>query len=287
MLLRRRSVIAVAAAFGAATVYASVASATMTRVGLATRSATVPHASSHPLTWRGRPWGTPRLIRVDALHVANVRPSPMVDDLHRRRKHPPGGSPPPTVPPPSGAAQCGLPGPGTNEYSTEGWKVPGARTMQFNPSTTPAGLANVASSLQGALNAWAGADARAPRLTVTTGFTTTSPVADHQDEAMFGALDSSTLSETFTWTWSNGDVESDIVLNSNAAWFQAPSEGSGCYQVAAYDVQDVLAHETGHLYGLGHAPNSPYNTMYPTALTGETYKRSLASGDSLGLNSLY
>ncbi|MBV8981045.1 MAG: matrixin family metalloprotease [Acidimicrobiia bacterium] len=272
MLLGRRPVFAGIAAVAAATIYASAGSA-----------ATTHPAPPHPLTWRGRPWGTARLVRVDALRVSNVRPSPAVEDLRRRRRRPPGGSPPP----PNGVAMCGLPGPGTNEYSTEGWKVLGARTMQFNPSTTPAGLANVASSLQGALDAWAGADARAPRLTATTGSTTTSPVADHQDEAMFGALGSTTLSETFTWTWSDGDVESDIVLNASAAWFQAPSEGSGCYQVAAYDVQDVLAHETGHLYGLGHAPNSPYNTMYPTATTGETYKRSLASGDSLGINSIY
>lgn len=270
----KRTPLAVVAAVAAATVHASMA------------SATPPRATSHPLTWRGRPWGTARLVRVDALRVPNVRPPLTVEDARRHRRHSP-GSPPPPTPPPTGVADCGLPGPGTNEYTTEGWKVAGARTMQFNPSTAPAGLANVASSLQGALDAWAGADARAPRLTVTTGAATSSPVADHQDEAMFGALDSTTLSETWTWTWSTGDVESDIVLNANAAWFQAPSEGSGCYQVAAYDVQDVLAHESGHLYGLGHAPNSPYNTMYPTALTGETYKRSLASGDSLGINSLY
>jgi hypothetical protein len=159
--------------------------------------------------------------------------------------------------------------------------------MHFSASTTPGGLSGVASSLQAALNAWSAADSRAPAIAVASDGTATGPSADHQDDAMFAPMDSLTLAVTYTWQWSDGDVESDIVLNSGGAWFQAPAEGSGCYPVAAYDVQDTLTHESGHLYGLGHAPNSPYNTMYPSALPGETYKLSLAPGDALGINHIY
>jgi hypothetical protein len=33
--------------------------------------------------------------------------------------------------------------------------------------------------------------------------------------------------------------------------------------------------------------SSAFNTMAPTATTGETYKRSLASGDAAGMRAIY
>jgi hypothetical protein len=179
------------------------------------------------------------------------------------------------------------PGPGTNQFALDGFKVQGPRTIRFNVSTTPGGLSNVAGTLQAALSTWSSADSRAPQITVTSDGTTTSPTADHQDEAMFANLGGTTLAVTYTWQWSNGEVESDMALNANAAWFQAPSEGSGCYAVAAYDVQNTMTHESGHLYGLAHANSSPGNTMYASATAGETYKRSLAPGDILGIQHIY
>ena len=220
----------------------------------------------------------PQLIAVDRLTVSPRAERTLVD-LRRRRR-------PPGTPPPSGA-MCTTPGPGTSQFTTEGWKVAGPRTMHFNPSGTPAGLSNVAGSLQAALSAWDSADPRAPTLTVAADGTATAPTADHQDESMFEPLGSTTLAETVTWRWPTGEIESDIAINSNLPWFQAPSEGTGCYAVAAFDVQNALTHESGHVFGLGHADNSPYNTMYPGATEGETYKRSLARGDILGLQSIY
>jgi len=56
--------------------------------------------------------------------------------------------------------------------------------------------------------------------------------------------------------------------------------------VNAYDLQNAATHEFGHVFGLGHV-QSPFNTMYPTVTTGETYKRSLASGDAAGIRASY
>ena len=53
-----------------------------------------------------------------------------------------------------------------------------------------------------------------------------------------------------------------------------------------HDIQDIATHELGHVYGLGHV-GSLYNTMYPTASTGETFKRSPAPGDAAGIHALY
>ena len=104
---------------------------------------------------------------------------------------------------------------------------------------------------------------------------------------MFKRLGSSTLAITYTWKWSNGEYENDTAFNKQLPWFQAPGEGDGCYEgVARYDLQNTATHEFGHVYGLDHV-GAAYNTMAATATMGETYKRSLASGDANGLRHIY
>lgn len=185
-------------------------------------------------------------------------------------------------------AVCTTPGPGNNDYSLEGWKVPAPVTVHFNPATTRPGLSNVAASLQAAFNEWLVPGHNVPTITVVADGTATSASANHQDDIFFGPLTNGALGVTYTWQWSTGELESDVVLNSRMPWFQAPSEGTGCYPTAnAYDVQDVTAHEAGHVYGLGEATNSTYNVMSPYGSLGETYKRTLAPGDILGIEQLY
>ena len=48
----------------------------------------------------------------------------------------------------------------------------------------------------------------------------------------------------------------------------------------------MLTHELGHPVGLEHV-NNDVQTMYPFVATGETRKRTLASGDITGVNSKY
>jgi hypothetical protein len=56
-----------------------------------------------------------------------------------------------------------------------------------------------------------------------------------------------------------------------------------------FDVENVVAHEFGHVAGLGHvnAPQDGCLTMYRFAGTGETQKRTLGWGDKLGMDELY
>jgi hypothetical protein len=182
-------------------------------------------------------------------------------------------------------ASCTSAGAGTSAYSLEGSRVAGPTTAHVN--TRGAVVAGAATVLQYAFNAWKSADPNAPTITVASDGTATSPSSNHLDEIMFGRLGLRTLGITYTWHWSTGEYESDIVFNTNVPWFQPATEGSGCYQgVNAYDFQSAATHEIGHLYGLGHVP-SLYNTMYYAITKGETYKRSPATGDALGLRAIY
>jgi hypothetical protein len=162
--------------------------------------------------------------------------------------------------------------------------VNGSTTAHFNPTGAPSGAA---SAFQAAYSTWKAADPNAPTINVASDGTATSPSADHQYEIMFKNLGGRTLAITYTWHWSTGENESDTVFGTNVPWFLAPGEGDGCYEgVHAYDLQNTATHEFGHVYGLGHV-SSPFNTMAPTASTGETYKRSLAPGDAAGIRAIY
>lgn len=75
--------------------------------------------------------------------------------------------------------------------------------------------------------------------------------------------------------------DADIVINAGSRW----STGGDCAN--SYDLQDVLAHEAGHLFGLGHDSGDRDATMFPSAGFCEVKKRDLAQGDLDGLKLLY
>lgn len=212
--------------------------------------------------------GTARLVGVKVL-TAPDDPSPTYRD--------------PTRSPVRRFQACTNPGPGTNAYTLRGMRVSGATTAHLNPAGAPAGAA---AALQAAFNTWRAADANAPAITVVTDSAVTSPQADGRYELMFRAMSRRNLAVTYTWV-RNGVAESDVMFNSNLPLFIAPGEGDGCYEgVNKFDLQNIATHEFGHVYGLDHV-GAAYNTMAPTATTGETYKRSLASGDVAGMHALY
>jgi hypothetical protein len=85
-----------------------------------------------------------------------------------------------------------------------------------------------------------------------------------------------------TYDTSSGRIEdADIVVNAEFPW-TALDDCDG-----AYDLQSVLTHEVGHLFGLGHDSVDPEATMYPSAGVCETKKRDLGPSDIDGLSYLY
>ncbi|MFN3198034.1 MAG: matrixin family metalloprotease [Bradymonadia bacterium] len=80
---------------------------------------------------------------------------------------------------------------------------------------------------------------------------------------------------------SNGElVDADIIVNeAHYNW--------GMGGEAENDLQNALTHEVGHLLGLGHAPDEPEATMYPSASPGELEKRDLHHTDEEAISTLY
>ncbi len=183
-----------------------------------------------------------------------------------------------------GTANCSNDGAGTGKYATTGWVVGSARNAYLNTSTIPGYLGSVTSTLQSAFNAW-GAAPNISVVAVSSG--PTKATANRQNDLMWGSPGGS-IATTYTWRWNDGLVESDVVFNKQLTWFKAVNEGDGCYENQPYyDVENIAVHEFGHVYGLGHPSGARFESMYAYGYTGETLKRSLASGDSVGVNALY
>jgi MYXO-CTERM domain-containing protein len=76
--------------------------------------------------------------------------------------------------------------------------------------------------------------------------------------------------------------ETDIVFNGvNFKWTTDPTKTTG-----AFDVQNVVTHEVGHLFGLGHASGQPDATMFASTPAGEVTKRALSTDDRSGVSAL-
>jgi hypothetical protein len=97
--------------------------------------------------------------------------------------------------------------------------------------------------------------------------------------------DQSALATTFlTYRTTTGQaIEADIVINGiHYSW--SPVEDA-CRN--SYDLQNVIAHEAGHFFGMGHSDDETESTMFPSAGACEIGKRSLHDDDIAGITELY
>lgn len=189
---------------------------------------------------------------------------------------------------PGGGANCTNAGAATGQYALTGWAVQGNKTALFNTTTVPANLSvsATASAMQAGFSVWNGA----PTINVANSTTSSlKPTANRTYELMFGKTGGTTLAVTYTWRWSDGTVESDTLFNTSVTWANLGAEGDGCYETAGnvYDVGNIATHEFGHTYGLDHPAGARFETMYAYGYSGETLKRSPASGDLNGIQAIY
>lgn len=80
-------------------------------------------------------------------------------------------------------------------------------------------------------------------------------------------------------------VDTDILINANHPFGQMPD---GPAQVRdAYDLPGVMAHEMGHVLGLGESYEERMATMWPNISRGETHQRDIDEDDLIGAADAY
>jgi hypothetical protein len=202
------------------------------------------------------------LIRVDVFDAAKGKPQPL-------------------------RANCSNDGSvSATEWALTGWTTAGG-VAHLNASTVPAGLSTAATALQSAFSAWSTGTA-APAFTVVSDGLVTRQSANRQTDLLFGRVSGTAIAVTYTWRWSDGMMESDTVFNRSLAWTDLGADGDGCYETEPfYDLQNIAAHEFGHIYGLDHPSPGRFESMYAYGYTGETLKRTPAAGDLAGIAQLY
>jgi hypothetical protein len=78
-------------------------------------------------------------------------------------------------------------------------------------------------------------------------------------------------------------VEWDMILDRDFAW-----SNSGGAQAGRMDLLNIVVHELGHAWGMGHPSDScTEETMFRFATEGEIKKRDLNTGDIAGIRDLY
>ena len=119
--------------------------------------------------------------------------------------------------------------------------------------------------------------------------------ADGSCTAVYGCWNySSTTIGLTTVTYSTRTgiaVDADIELNGADFIFSAVAsppctQGGPLSNCVAYDVQNTVTHEIGHVVGFDHVSN-PNSTMAPTAPIGETSKRIIDLGTANGFCGTY
>jgi len=98
----------------------------------------------------------------------------------------------------------------------------------------------------------------------------------------WGYYGSGVIAVTYIWYSGSRILETDTRMNTYYRWSLSGEAGK-------MDVQNIMTHEFGHWCGLDDLYNDKdyWLTMYGYASYGETYKRTLGLGDTLGLQAVY
>ncbi len=193
---------------------------------------------------------------------------------------------------PQSSCTCGVSSPTDDDYALLNAKwASGFQYKIFTRNFGPGPA--VAGPLHASFQAWMDAHGGAPLATLTATDDTSSPPAialddvqavTCQDLRRYGRR---TLAVTVYWVNGAGEiVHFDMGFNISVQWANLSAVEACGGSGSEYDVQNVATHEAGHVYGIGHS-NGCNLTMNPTARVGETLKRTLAIGDTLGIQARY
>ncbi len=236
---------------------------------------------------------------VDPVRTGDIIAHITVDFEHNGKNHPGGG------PPGGGSTDDG--------HTTDHYTLQPGKWAGINPSVTyvveDPGLPGAVAAVEASFEAWDAAsginfDCQAPCGTQSVNANTEVSGSNGTNTVSWALLVggwSNALAVTITWVsdlnsngvWDSGEpiVEADILFNSKYKWAIAEDDPRGKW----FDIENVGAHEAGHVVGLGHVgagihtlDRDEEQTMFLSAPPKETKKRSLElDGDSLGAVALY
>ncbi|MCW4044754.1 MAG: matrixin family metalloprotease [Candidatus Bathyarchaeota archaeon] len=120
----------------------------------------------------------------------------------------------------------------------------------------------------------------------SSGLVVETDTPDRINEIVFGSISNTNIiAQTTIWynRFTKVIVDFDMVFNTYWTWGDATTTSG------VMDLQNIATHELGHGFGLADLYQSKWSeqTMYGYASIGETKKRTLASGDSAGIQALY
>jgi len=163
-----------------------------------------------------------------------------------------------------------------------GVKWPSVVSYEVNPAGSGLDSGIVLSTLNASLEIWD--DETSFELFASTAATESTSVGyDAINRVVWGTLDPGVIAVNYLWynPATKQIVESDIVLNTYYTW---RTDGAS----NAMDLQNIATHEFGH-NGLNdlRPPKDWALTMYAYSSLGEIYKKTLGTGDILGIQRLY
>jgi len=117
---------------------------------------------------------------------------------------------------------------------------------------------------------------------------------DYKNVFAFDSLsDNNIIAVTYAWITRGKTkliVEFDVIFNTYYSWGNAGETSETTLgDTTVMDTWNIVTHEMGHCVGLGdlYKDYNKAQTMFGYATEGETYKRTLNTGDIAGLNALY
>ncbi len=227
----------------------------------------------------------------------DIIPHVTVDFEHNGKNHGGGG-------PPGGG------GGGGGDGHTEHYVLQPGKWAGTNPSITyvveDPGLSGAVAAVEASFKAWDAASGINFTFSGTASVNANAEVSGSNGTntvswALLTGGWTNALAVTITWisdsngngVWDSGEpiVEADILFNSKYKWAIAEDSPRGKW----FDIENVSAHEVGHVVGLGHVGAGVHTldrdeeqTMFLSAPPKEIKKRSLElDGDSLGAVALY
>jgi hypothetical protein len=179
-----------------------------------------------------------------------------------------------------------------NDYGLTPWKHSGAVTYHVNYSTVPSTVADAQTAIHKSYAVW---DALAGGVEFVEGSSTRVKTAKNDGVMIvaWGRVPSGAIAVTYTWynSVTGQVVDQDILLGASLPWkyTPVPNPDGDCADLYYYDVQNILTHEVGHVFGLDDLYDSVDQdlTMYGYGDKGEVKKDTLGMGDESGIRAIY